>query len=198
MTLKDPTPLSRNFSLTPEMQHVLARQCNHTPMQMGESHFDKERMSSMTDQDGFADLRLAHTLALVLKMTQEPTPITINNISASQSEATQQQLSMTEKSTPEAPRRPSLEIIGEMFNAFFSSNFNRFCFFGMCGVGAYMYWSYLDHKWHMEQVQRRIDSNFLLRTSQWLFNDSQLLNAPRAPSVSSSLPSPSKLLPSLW
>lgn len=197
MTLKDPTQISRTFSFSPEMANILARQCtNLSPAPTGDSQFERERYSPMVDQDGHAELRLAHTIAMALRMSQDPVPITINNISAAQAEvANQTQLAMMERAAAGPARRPSLEIMADMFNTFFSSNFNRFCFFSVCGVGVYMYWSYLDHKWHMEQVQRRIDSNFLLRTSQWLFNDSQLLNAPKMPQ---NLPSPNRLFPSLW
>jgi hypothetical protein len=115
-----------------------------------------------------ADLRMLQMLVTAIKFAQEPTPITINNIHATKSEHTH-----TSGSTELAARagRPMVEVFGEMFNTFFSSGFNRVCFFGMCGMGMYVYWSYLDHKWHMAEVQRRIDSNFLLRMTQWLFSD---------------------------
>jgi hypothetical protein len=122
-----------------------------------------------TEQMHQHDVRMIQLLVAAMKYSQEPTPITINNISNSQSDAAAKVDSLPIVSSNH--RRPSIEIIGEMFNTFFSSTFNRVCFFGVCGMGMYVYWSYLDHKWHMAEVQRRIDSNFLLRMTQWLFSE---------------------------
>lgn len=115
-----------------------------------------------------ADMRMIQMLVTAIKFAQEPTPITINNIHSSQAEYNQTS-NTTDLESRQA--RPFIEVFGDMFNTFFSSGFNRVCFFGMCGMGMYVYWSYLDHKWHMAEVQRRIDSNFLLRMTQWLFSD---------------------------
>lgn len=127
-----------------------------------------ETVSPISEGAQQSDFRLIQMLVTAIKIAQEPTPITINNIHASRSEHAH-----TSGSTEISSRssRPMAEVIGEMFNTFFSSGFNRVCFFGMCGMGMYVYWSYLDHKWHMAEVQRRIDSNFLLRMTQWLFAD---------------------------
>lgn len=201
MTIQEPVTASRNWAIHPELYNPFARQIAHfSPVPVGDPHAEKERLSQGNEGEGLIDLRLAHTIAYVMRMAQDPAPITINNISASQAhnenDTQNNHLTISERAAVQSARRPSLEIIAEMFTTFFSSKFNRFCFFSVCGVGVYIYWSYLDHKWHMEQVQRRIDSNFLLRTSQWLFNDSQLLNQPRPQSIS--MPNPSRLLPSFW
>lgn len=129
---------------------------------------DVEVVTPALDGMQQTDMRMIQMLVTAIKFAQEPAPITINNIHSSQSEYTNtapsQDLSLSRS-------RPFIEVFGEMFNTFFSSGFNRVCFFGMCGMGMYVYWSYLDHKWHMAEVQRRIDSNFLLRMTQWLFSD---------------------------
>ena len=133
------------------------------------------------------DMKLMQMFIAAVKYTQEPAPITINNISASQSEATQKMEAAAQRQTPS---RPSMEVISEMFHTFFASGFNRVCFFGVCGMGMYIYWSYLDHKWHRAEVQRRIDSNIVLKMSQWMFNDNPIL--PRT------APAPAKWFPSFY
>jgi len=122
------------------------------------------------------DVRMIQLLVAAMKYSQEPTPITINNISNSQSDSAAKVDSQPLSNLN--TRRPTIEVVGEMFDTFFSSTFNRVCFFGMCGMGMYVYWSYLDHKWHMAEVQRRIDSNFLLRMTQWMFADTPPAQAP--------------------
>jgi hypothetical protein len=196
MTLKESLPLSRGFGLNADLHSMIARQCSaQVAVPYADMHSERERLSPSVDQEGYAEMRLAHTIAMALKMAQDPIPITINNIAASQSEA-HQKSAMMQAGPSEPARRPSMEIIGDMFNTFFSSNLNRICFAGMCGVGVYIYWSYLDHKWRMDEVQRRIDSNFLLRINQWLFNDSQLMNGPRV--APTAMQSTTKLLPFIW
>jgi hypothetical protein len=59
----------------------------------------------------------------------------------------------------------------ENFRLFMESPVNRFAVIGFSGVGIWLVWSYLEHKWHMEAVQKKIDANILLRASQWAFND---------------------------
>jgi hypothetical protein len=131
---------------------------------------EAEQVNAITaEQMHQHDVRMIQLLVAAMKYSQEPTPITINNISNSQSDSAAKM-----EGQPMAgynQRRQSIEVIGEMFNTFFSSTFNRVCFFGVCGMGMYVYWSYLDHKWHLAEVQRRIDSNFLLRMTQWLFSE---------------------------
>ena len=134
------------------------------------------------EEQSMHEMRFLQMLVTAVKLAQEPTaPITINNISASHSES----VSKTEGSgVAQIQSRSSLELISGMYHAFFSSRFNRVCFFGMCGMGMYVYWSYLDHKWHMIEVQRRIDSNLVLKMSQWLFSNDH--------------PQPSRWLPFTW
>lgn len=144
--------------------------------------------SQATCDDAEREMRIFKMMASYIRAIHETGPITINNISASKAE-TQHTVQSTESSAAEASGRPTMEIVGDMFNLFFSSGFNRVCFFGACGVGLYIYWSYLDHKWHMEEVQRRIDSNIVLRTTQWLF-DTQPMQREVHPSF--------KLMPSLF
>lgn len=115
------------------------------------------------------DVRMIQLLVAAIKYSQESNPITINNISSSRADAETKMDSLGARPSS-VPSRPSLEIISEMFHSFFSSGFNRVCFFGACGMGMYIFWSYLDHKWHMAEIQRRIDSNLVLRTTQWLFD----------------------------
>jgi hypothetical protein len=121
-------------------------------------------------------------VAAVKYANQDSKPITINNISTAQSEAVSQE--SVAGSMDVLSRRTTLEILSEMFQSFFSSGFNRVCFFGACGMGMYIYWSYLDHKWHMAEVQRRIDSNIMLKMSDWLFSDKPILPRTKAPSSS--------------
>jgi len=134
-----------------------------------------------SEEKSAQEIRFVQMLVAAVKYAQEPAPITINNISSSQAEAA----SKTEATgSGQISSRSSLELISEMYHSFFSSRFNRVCFFGMCGMSMYVYWSYLDHKWHMAEVQRRIDSNLVLKMSQWLFSADQ--------------PQPTRFLPSLW
>ena len=144
--------------------------------------------SPISDGHRDYDMRMIQLLVAAIKYSQESNPITINNISSSQADAASKIDSLAAQSNV-APSRPSLEIISEMFHTFFSSGFNRVCFFGACGMGMYIFWSYLDHKWHMAEIQRRIDSNLVLRTTQWLFD------APVRAPVS---PVASKWIPSFW
>ena len=134
------------------------------------------------------DIRMIQLLVAAIKYTQESNPITINNISSSQADVATK-LETVGGSAGVTPSRPSLEILSEMFHTFFSSGFNRVCFFGACGMGMYIFWSYMDHKWHMAEVQRRIDSNLVLRTTQWLF-DGPVRAQPSAAA--------SKWVPSFW
>lgn len=145
--------------------------------------------SSESDAQLSQDVRLFQILAAAIKFGQEPVPITINNISSSQAEAAQK---MEAARVDVVQSRPSLEVISEMFHTFFSSGFNKVCFFGMCGMGMYVYWSYLDHKWHMAEVQRRIDSNLVLKMSQWMFSDKAMF-----PQANASAAGPSRWFP-LW
>ena len=131
---------------------------------------DEKEVPGVQAADDMAerDMRTFQMMASFYRAMHEMGPITINNITAAKSETQHTVIeSGVESKVPTS--RPTMEIIGDMFNLFFSSGFNRVCFFGACGVGLYIYWSYLDHKWHMEEVQRRIDSNIVLRATQWLF-----------------------------
>ena len=131
-----------------------------------------ETVTPVSEGIQHTDMRMIQMLVAAIKFAQEPTPITINNIHSSQTEYTN---TMASRELETRQTRPFIEVFGDMFNTFFSSGFNRVCFFGMCGMGMYVYWSYLDHKWHMAEVQRRIDSNFLLRMTQWLFSDAPVV-----------------------
>ncbi len=133
------------------------------------------------------DMNMFQMIFTAVRMANESNPITINNISAAKAEASH---SGSSNDNNLSMQRPTMEIISDMFKMFFSSGFNRVCFFGACGMGIYIYWSYLDHKWHMAEVQRRIDSNIVLRATQWLFD---------SPVVKREVPSSSfRFLPSFW
>jgi len=135
------------------------------------------------------DIKMFQMMYHAVRMAHETAPITINNIAASKAE-TAHTVTVSDGVEHVERGRPTMEIVAEMFNTFFSSGFNRVCFFGACGMGLYIYWSYLDHKWHMAEVQRRIDSNIVLRTTQWLFD---------TPALKREVPVPSmKLFPSFW
>lgn len=135
------------------------------------------------------DMKMFQMMYHAVRIANESAPITINNIAASKAE-TAHTVTTTESSSNVGKGRPTMEVVADMFNTFFSSGFNRVCFFGACGMGLYIYWSYLDHKWHMAEVQRRIDSNIVLRTTQWLF-DTPVLKR-EAPVTSP------RLFPSFW
>ena len=135
------------------------------------------------------DMKMFQMMFHAVRMANESAPITINNIAASKAE-TAHTVSGSEGAGNIERGRPTMEIVADMFNTFFSSGFNRVCFFGACGMGLYIYWSYLDHKWHMAEVQRRIDSNIVLRTTQWLFDTPALKREVPASSL--------RLLPSFW
>jgi hypothetical protein len=59
----------------------------------------------------------------------------------------------------------------EFARDFFASGFNRTCFFGATGVGLYLVYGFLQHRWQLEQMQKKIDANFVLKASQWLFDE---------------------------
>lgn len=148
-----------------------------------------ETQTAASESQREHDMKMFGMMVAAMRVANEAQPITINNIAASKSESAQH---MESSGAGAQSARPSLEVMAEMFNTFFSSGFNRVCFFGACGMGLYIYWSYLDHKWHMAEVQRRIDSNIVLRMSQWLF-DSPMMTRPNV------APQPTfRLFPSLW
>lgn len=166
--------------------------------QLAEQRLDTPSIPEQTARESDAssmsgaqyDMKMFQMMVAAMRMANEATPITINNIAASKAEADQSMIAR-ESSALAHSSRPSLEILSEMFHMFFSSGFNRICFFGACGMGMYIYWSYLDHKWHMAEVQRRIDSNIVLRMTQWLFD---------SPALKRDIPASSSLrmFPSLW
>ncbi len=87
---------------------------------------------------------------------QPPQQIIINNVAAS--------------SVPKENRKKSSSSVLEHFREFMQSPLNRVAVFGLTGAGVWLLWGYLEHKWHMEAVQKKIDANLLLRASQWAFN----------------------------
>lgn len=95
---------------------------------------------------------------------EKPQQIIINNVSASQSRG-------EDSKRLKQDDRSSLVVWAEFGKTFFQSGFNRVCFFGTAGMGLYLAYGYLSHKWEMEAMQKRIDANLLLRASQWMFDE---------------------------
>ncbi|KAF4669599.1 choline dehydrogenase 7 [Perkinsus chesapeaki] len=90
----------------------------------------------------------------------EGAPITINNMHQSHTN-TMMNSSSGENDTPPRPKS-SIEILADSVNRFFESPFNKACFVGITGVGLYLIYNYYTHKWREEELQRKIDANFLL------------------------------------
>jgi hypothetical protein len=173
--------------ISPSVQHIVEQRAESPPA--NEIYAREPEPSVISDAQRDYDMKMFQMMVTAMRLANEAPPITINNISASKAAAEQTVVSH-EKSSSVPPSRPSLEILSEMFHTFFSSGFNRVCFFGAFGMGMYIYWSYLDHKWHMAEVQRRIDSNIVLRMTQWLF-DSPAMKREVAPTSF-------RIFPSLW
>ncbi len=93
-------------------------------------------------------------LTSVLAKEQTPPQIIINNVATTGSQS---------------PRRK--DNWTDSVWKFLESPVNRVAVFGLSGVGVYLVWTYLEHKWHMEEVQKKIDANILLRASQWAFKE---------------------------
>jgi len=93
---------------------------------------------------------------------KEPQQIIINNMSTAQSRVEERESKAT---------KGSVEVVAETVKVFFASPFNRVCFFAASGVTLYLTWGYMHHKWEMEALQKKIDANFLMRASQWIFDE---------------------------
>lgn len=98
---------------------------------------------------------------------KEPQQIIINNMSTAQTRV---------EDRKEGKSRGSVEVLAETLKVFFASPFNRVCFFTASGATLYLAWGYLHHKWEMEAIQKKIDANFLMRASQWLFDEQKTRN----------------------
>mmetsp|Transcript_15632 Transcript_15632/g.15418 ORF Transcript_15632/g.15418 Transcript_15632/m.15418 type:complete len:244 (+) Transcript_15632:14-745(+) len=99
----------------------------------------------------------------------EGTPITINNMH--QSSTNTMMNSNTDNDAGRMPPKSSIEILADSINRFFESPFNKACFLGITSVSLYLVYGYYTHKWREEEMQRKIDANFLLRATQWAFNE---------------------------
>jgi len=95
-------------------------------------------------------------LATALAKDQTPQQIIINNVATTSSQS------------PRKKKHWSDSLL-----KFLESPVNRVAVFGLSGVGVYFVWTYFEHKWHMEEVQKKIDANILLRASQWAFKDGE-------------------------
>jgi hypothetical protein len=102
---------------------------------------------------------------------KEPQQIIINNMSTSQTKVDNRDAKDGRSS------KSSAEVVAETVKIFFASPFNRVCFFAASGASLYLVWGYLHHKWEMEAIQKKIDANFLMRASQWIFNDEKAARA---------------------
>ncbi|KAF4691310.1 hypothetical protein FOZ60_015848 [Perkinsus olseni] len=91
----------------------------------------------------------------------EGAPITINNMHQSSTNT----MMNSNGNTDDPPERPksSIEVLADSFNRFFESPFNKVCFVGISSVSLYLVYNYYTHKWREEELQRKIDANFLLR-----------------------------------
>ncbi|KAF4740055.1 hypothetical protein FOZ63_024529 [Perkinsus olseni] len=91
----------------------------------------------------------------------EGAPITINNMHQSSTNT----MMNSNGNTDDPPERPksSIEVLADSFNRFFESPFNKVCFVGITSVSLYLVYNYYTHKWREEELQRKIDANFLLR-----------------------------------
>eukprot|EP00929_Paragymnodinium_shiwhaense_P005300 TRINITY_DN10704_c0_g1_i1.p1 TRINITY_DN10704_c0_g1~~TRINITY_DN10704_c0_g1_i1.p1 ORF type:complete len:197 (-),score=53.63 TRINITY_DN10704_c0_g1_i1:202-792(-) len=68
------------------------------------------------------------------------------------------------QSAPPPPPPPKREdSFQELLVMFFGSTFNRVCLFSALSLGLYMYQGHLSHRWRMDEYQRRIDANIVLR-----------------------------------
>jgi len=101
------------------------------------------------------------------KDQHQPQQIIINNMSTAQTR-------VDDRGKDLRGSKGSVEVIAETVKVFFSSPFNRVCFFAASGASLYLVWGYLHHKWEMEALQKKIDANFLMRASQWMFDDDRV------------------------
>ncbi len=135
---------------------------SHALSGIRESRVYEQQTRDQARQEVYNELR---SIVTVLR-GNEPQPITINNISTAQTQSLIKGPDVDNK----LPRRSAFEVIADTINTFFSNGFNRVCFCLVSGIGTYVVWSFYQHKWRMAELQKRIDANFLLRGTQWLFD----------------------------
>ena len=106
------------------------------------------------------------------KENAQPQQIIINNVSTAQTRVDDSNRGKGKQNGP-------MHAWSEFAREFFASGFNRTCFFGATGVGLYLIYGFLQHRWHMEAMQKKIDANFLLKASQWIFDEKGAKTAAR-------------------
>lgn len=108
-----------------------------------------------------------------LQMGQKPQPIIIQN----HAQSTTEQKVEAPQPAPQNPDDQNNKVVGLagfLFDVywdlkkFFRSPFNRMCLVGSVGFGFYVYQQHLSHQWRMNEMQRRIDANLVLKMSQWV------------------------------
>mmetsp|Transcript_80542 Transcript_80542/g.215030 ORF Transcript_80542/g.215030 Transcript_80542/m.215030 type:complete len:171 (-) Transcript_80542:200-712(-) len=95
-------------------------------------------------------------------LTQSQQPITIVNQMSSKTENTL---------APNGDGPKKATGVLDFLREFFGSTFNRLCFFACLGLGGYTFHQYMTTRWRMQERQQVIDSNFLLRGTQQLFQN---------------------------
>uniref|UniRef100_A0A0G4HG22 Uncharacterized protein n=1 Tax=Chromera velia CCMP2878 TaxID=1169474 RepID=A0A0G4HG22_9ALVE len=77
------------------------------------------------------------------------------------------------------------------FLKIWESKMNRFVIIGFSCLSVYMLHQYLTHRYRMDQMQKKIDSNLMLKGSQWVSN---VFNGKAQPAVQSPQPTGPSLL----
>jgi len=110
--------------------------------------------------------RVRAELAAAVQQQQQPAPqqqpmqLIINNHAES---------TCKQQATPVQPRQETKEVqIG--VRELLTSPMNRFMLFSVVGLGLYFLHGHLQHKWRMDEMQRRIDANLFLRITRLLGN----------------------------
>ena len=144
----------------------LATQRRRTTGAMGED--EMSMVEHMLREKARKDLVMDICSVMTNMREKEPQQIIINNMSTAQTRV---------EDRKEGKSRGSVEVLAETLKSFFASPFNRVCFFTASGATLYLAWGYLHHKWEMEAIQKKIDANFLMRASQWLFDEQKTSKA---------------------
>mmetsp|Transcript_65355 Transcript_65355/g.174154 ORF Transcript_65355/g.174154 Transcript_65355/m.174154 type:complete len:233 (-) Transcript_65355:40-738(-) len=92
---------------------------------------------------------------------QPPVQLLINNTSTSNADQKTVNMSPPAERSPE-PRRPESLSLREQLALFWASPVNRICTMGVLGLALYIYHDSTQHRWRMQELQRRIDNNLFL------------------------------------
>jgi hypothetical protein len=91
-----------------------------------------------------------------LQQRTQPQQIIINNISKSEV-----------KSRGESDKKVSSEW-ADAFREFWQSKLNRVIVLTTITVGGVIFYEYLQHKWELEEMEKRVEANLLLKGARWL------------------------------